>query len=62
MTGSNCFNVFDLADYFEMNALIVSIFVIYCWHNNDYTDTVLFAKLYHNTRYDKNQMTIKTIT
>jgi hypothetical protein len=25
-------------------------------HNNDYTDTVLFAKLYHNTQHSKIRM------
>jgi hypothetical protein len=30
--------------------------------NNDYTDTVLFAKLYHNTQHDKNQNSMKTIS
>jgi hypothetical protein len=34
MTGGNGFDICDLADYFEMHALILSISVIYCWHND----------------------------
>jgi hypothetical protein len=40
MTGGNGFDICDLADYFEMHALILSISVIYCWHNDQNQPTL----------------------